>query len=555
MIGVIANLEEEELVREFFELFKTPWEWFREEGSYEVVLMTGERPGARDLTANLVVVYSGRQLTLDRDHGIPVGAHEHGGMLSHEGCELPIYGDLVTFQESAEGFLSEQQSRHSAGVLRRSGSHSLARIGYDLFRELKTLLSTGQPTENAHVPTVEIHVAILRNLMVEAGIAFVEIPPTPAGYAFVACLTHDVDHPSIRKHRFDHTMFGFIYRAVIGSILGVLRRRLPIHHLITNLVAVAKLPLVHLRLAEDYWLNFDRYLDIEKGLNSTFFVLPFRDAPGSAAGGMAPPKRASRYAAADLAVHLQRLVSAGREIGLHGIDAWNNSSIGRKEREEVARITGAEEIGVRMHWLYYDGEAPVTLENAGFVYDSTVGYNETVGYRAGTAQVFKPLSATRLLELPLHIMDTALFYPSHLNLTFEQARHRVSALIKEMLKYGGVLTLNWHDRSIAPERLWGEFYSDLVSDLRAKGAWCTSGGRVVRWFRKRRSIVFKQNAQFIEIAMPNASEASGDGLPELKVRRYNRRRTDLGSSCVFIDAAFTGTARISLSKDWSLACQ
>ena len=31
----------------------------------------------------------------------------------------------------------------------------------------------------------------------------------------------------------------------------------------------------------------------------------------------------------------------------------------------------------------------MTLEKAGFSYDSTVGYNETIGYRAGTAQVFK----------------------------------------------------------------------------------------------------------------------------------------------------------------------
>ena len=39
-----------------------------------------------------------------------------------------------------------------------------------------------------------------------------------------------------------------------------------------------------------------------------------------------------------------------------------------------------------MHWLYFDQNSPKTLENAGANYDSTVGYNETVGYRAGTAQ-------------------------------------------------------------------------------------------------------------------------------------------------------------------------
>ena len=50
---------------------------------------------------------------------------------------------------------------------------------------------------------------------------------------------------------------------------------------------------------------------------------------------------------------------------------------------------------------------------AGATYDSTIGYNETVGYRAGTTQVYKPLEMTRLLELPLHVMDTAMFYPAY----------------------------------------------------------------------------------------------------------------------------------------------
>ncbi len=104
-------------------------------------------------------------------------------------------------------------------------------------------------------------------------------------------------------------------------------------------------------------------------------------------------------------------MTAGCEVGLHGIDAWLDSSKGREELEEIRRLTGASEIGVRMHWLYYDQQSPVALEKAGAAYDSTIGYNETVGYRAGTTQAYKPLEATRLLELPLHVMDTALFYP------------------------------------------------------------------------------------------------------------------------------------------------
>ena len=150
---------------------------------------------------------------------------------------------------------------------------------------------------------------------------------------------------------------------------------------------------------------------------------------------------------------------------MHGIDAWRDSAKGRDERERIQEITGTAEIGVRMHWLYFDLQAPSMLEKAGFSYDSTAGYNETIGYRAGTTQVFKHLDVDRLLELPLHIMDTALFYPSYMNLSDEQARAAILPLTENVTKFGGVLTINWHDRSLGPERLWGDAYADFAPRL------------------------------------------------------------------------------------------
>ena len=86
-------------------------------------------------------------------------------------------------------------------------------------------------------------------------------------------------------------------------------------------------------------------------------------------------------------------------------------------RLHAAVTAGKSSIGIRMHWLLRDARTPSVLENAGYAYDSTVGYNETVGYRAGTTQVFRPQGVRRLLELPLHIQDGALFYPQQLDLS------------------------------------------------------------------------------------------------------------------------------------------
>src|SRR5438876_5215843 len=106
---------------------------------------------------------------------------------------------------------------------------------------------------------MEMHIALLRDLITGCSISLVEIPPVPAGYSFTVCLTHDVDHVGIRNHKCDHTMFGFLYRATIGSVINVCKGRRSLRQLAANWAAAISLPLVHLGLAKDFWYQFDRY--------------------------------------------------------------------------------------------------------------------------------------------------------------------------------------------------------------------------------------------------------------------------------------------------------
>jgi hypothetical protein len=517
MIGVVANSSEEAAVREFFELFKTPWEFCQPQRKYEVILCAGAG-NVDEHAAKLVLVYSGRKLPLDAAEGVQIAAHgKDACTLPYKGFRIPIYGDHLFFGESAGGW-SAHEFPEVAIHRCQSRGREVVRVGYDLFAEVATLLTTGQPSANAAIPALELHIALLRDLIVASGVPVAEIPPVPHGYRFIACLTHDVDHPMIRRHKFDHTMFGFMYRAICGSLVDAARGRMRWRNVWTNWVAAFKLPLVHLGLAKDYWSEIDRYIALEGGARSSFFVIPFQGRPGKTRKGTAPDARVARYGAVDISGPIRTLVSAGCEIGLHGIDAWMDSSRASEELEEIRKITGTQEIGVRMHWLYFDEQSPLTLERAGASYDSTVGYNETIGYRAGTTQAYGPLGTSCLIELPLHVMDTALFFPSHLHLSPVEARKRVGAMIDDAIRFGGCLTVNWHDRSIAPERLWGDFYVGLVAELKARGAWLTTAGQAVAWFRNRRSAVFENvGGEPKTLRTKIAVETRGD-LPGLQLR-------------------------------------
>jgi hypothetical protein len=525
MIGVQADSSEHAVIAEFFELFKTPWEFYRKGRTYDVLVSAGNEE-VDGKSAKLILIYAGRKLPFDAQEKIGIAARKSNCVLSYQGTRVPIYGDCVVFQEKAAGLLVDEQLQRPAIHRQQSAGETVMRIGYDLFREIGALLAVGQPVAYAAIPTFDLHIALMRELIVGSGSPLVEIPPVPEGYSFIACLTHDVDHPSIRRHKLDHTTLGFLFRAVFGSVGSFLRGRIPFHTLLANWAAALKLPFVQLGWARDFWRGFvDRYLEVEKGLCSTFFVIPFKNDPGRESGGPAPAFRASRYGAGDIADLIGQMTAAGCEVGLHGIDAWVDNARAHEEFEEIRRIAGTAEIGVRMHWLYYDQRSPLILEQAGAVYDSTVGYRETVGYRAGTTQAYKPLKAARLLELPMQVMDTALFYPAYLGLTSREAKSLLARMVGDVVEFGGCLTTNWHDRSLAPERMWDACYRDLVEDLKSRGAWFATAGQAASWFQKRRAVVFEVDARHPGAVKARLAGDEGKLVPGLRVRVYNRRES------------------------------
>lgn len=511
MISILASEADRPVVREFFELFKTPWQFHEANAPARILLCAGHEVPAND--AALVLVFAGELVAFDRDTGAGCESRTVPGRFQHEGVELPVYAPQLV--ETAS-----QQIVFRRG---ETDGRPFVRIGFDLFAEVRHLLTAGQPVENAGVPALERHVAFLRELILSHGLPLVEIPPRPAGYEFIACLTHDVDHVGIRNHKFDHTMFGFFYRATAGSLLDVCAGKRSFGQLGQNLFAALRLPFVHLGLARDFWYQFDHYTALEAGRPSTFYVIPKKGEAGLDADGRRMPRRAASYDAADLRDILQRLEAAGKEVTVHGLDAWRDAAAGRDERGRIGSLVNHDATGIRMHWLYFDEGAPEKLEAAGFLYDSTVGYNNTVGYRAGAAQVFKPLTTQNLLELPMHIMDTALFYPSHLNLSPTQAEAVVRPLIENAVRFGGVLTINWHDRSLAPERLWGDFYGQLLGQLQKKNAWFATAAQTVAWFRRRRAATFEHSAAGrVKIKLPAASD---EKLPPLRVRVFRPHHT------------------------------
>lgn len=521
MIGVIVDDGELAIIREFFELFKTPWEPYRRGRRYPVVV-TGS-PEAALPDAELTIVYGldpdNKRSRIDPE--LPVNAE----LLRYRDQNFPVYCGCSSIRGPGKAIVTREDSDQVVGLQTVTPRGKIVRIGYDLVGQIRFILSVGQPARYARIPTLDLHIAILRDLIVEAGIPLVEIPPVPLDYDLILCLTHDVDFISIRQHGLDRTVLGFLYRATIISLLRCLKGQLSLRKLLRNMLAVLTLPLIHLGLVRDLFSQFKGYLDLEGNHRSTFFLVPYKNINGHACGGRQSNGRATRYDVGDVAPEIFTLISKGCEVGLHGLDAWHSSGRASIERARIHRIAGTQPVGIRMHWLFYSEETPQVLENAGFIYDSSWGYNDGAGFRAGTSQAFRPPGVAKLLELPLQVQDTALFASGRMGLNEKEGIQLIDELVETIRRTGGVITVNWHMRSLGPERLWDEPFRYLLRVAEDSRVWTAPACEVMQWFAMRRSV--RLTAGNLDPAQLCAIPADSEYLPSLQVRRYNCADSDM----------------------------
>jgi uncharacterized protein DUF7033 len=205
--------------------------------------------------------------------------------------------------------------------------------------------------------------------------------------------------------------------------------------------------------------TFDWIMDVAdgRGLRSAFyFIAGHRD------------QRDGNYSLDDPFVRglLRRIHERGHEIGLHpSYTTFDDDEQLRLEWRTLRRVCEEEGVrqdvwGGRQHFLRF--RSPGTWQawtDAGLAYDSTVGFAETIGFRAGICidyPVFNLRTRTQLAlrERPLIVMERA---PLERMGPPKAALERVIALRETCRRHGGTFTILWHNNflvSRAQRRLY-----------------------------------------------------------------------------------------------------
>jgi hypothetical protein len=275
----------------------------------------------------------------------------------------------------------------------------------------------------------------------------------PDNKSFAVCLTHDID--GVYAPFLDKTDFAF-KNLRQGSLSGFL------HYL-------GKSPLC----------NFDDIISLEEkyAAKSSFYFM-----------AEDPDEQDYAYRIEDLEPVLKHIIDRGGEVGLHGGHTayLNKEEISRKKKR-LEKVLGRAIQGYRNHYLRL--RVPETweyLHDAGFLYDTTFGYPDHIGFRNGMCHPFQPFNRTTgksidILEIPLTIMATT--FEGYMNVDMARAWDMTKHLVDTVERNHGVLTVLWHNNDLIGNKR--TFYEKLLNYCAEKNAWMTSGMEIATWWNQK----------------------------------------------------------------------
>jgi hypothetical protein len=140
------------------------------------------------------------------------------------------------------------------------------------------------------------------------------------------------------------------------------------------------------------------------------------------------------------------------ELGIHpSYETFLNPEKLSQEVESLREALQQQELGGRQHYLRWSPATWRHWEMCGLKYDSSVGFADHVGFRAGTCFPYRPWlidqnREANLLEIPLLVMDGTL--TCYMKLGREKALSVALDCVDRCRAVGGVFTFLWHNDSL-----------------------------------------------------------------------------------------------------------
>lgn len=266
--------------------------------------------------------------------------------------------------------------------------------------------------------------------------------------SFRIYMTHDIDHPY---------KFTSLYRLVRILARDILRDH-SLYMAARDLVQGIR---SRIRCSTDPFCQGLRALmDLDEflGVRGTFFFMTASPGRFDEGYSLSSPKCRAL---------LEEVTCRGHEVGWHpGYRSTDDKETFWREKTEMDALMKGKPYGARIHYLRWRvGVTWRLLSEAGCLYDASLGFNETVGFRCGTAQRFDTFdlsSGEELLleERPFAIQDNALFHC--MGLRREEMAEKVRILSDRVKTVRGELGIVIHNSRQEVEDKASSFFRDCL---------------------------------------------------------------------------------------------
>jgi hypothetical protein len=279
------------------------------------------------------------------------------------------------------------------------------------------------------------------------------------GLALEQALTHLLPRwqPVERKlrvklsHDIDEVGIPFNFSSAVGHTI---RRHKPLATVRDLLGSVVGLSPTYLKLIRSIVR-----MSLERGLDSAVYWKASRRSPLDSGYDPRHPK---------VREVISWLHEQGVETGVHpGYETFLSPDRLLREVQILREALGEQPLGGRQHYLRWCPDSWLHWETCGLAYDSTVGYADQIGFRAGTCVPYRPWllflnREANLIEIPLLVMDGTLLY--YMGLTPRQSLEAVLECVTRCSFIGGVFTLLWHNSSLI-DPIYKDLYRNILDTL------------------------------------------------------------------------------------------
>ena len=171
---------------------------------------------------------------------------------------------------------------------------------------------------------------------------------------------------------------------------------------------------------------------------------------------------------------MKRISERGHYIGLHpSYDSFENKEMIKKELVSLKEICDKENIKfryqTRMHFLRWNQSKTLRILNdIGVKIDSSMGYADKVGFRAGTSFEYPAFDVlnNELLDIrikPLIAMEVSMFSKKYMNLNNDKVLEVTKLLRDNCKRFGGKFSLLWHNNNLS-NQIEKNLYSQIITE-------------------------------------------------------------------------------------------